>query len=116
MHIQTNLWIDEPESLMAAQMNKAAVTSPNCRLMPLSLHRFEDPSMNEDILNTGIRKFLRQVGVTSQQEIEKAVQAAIKEGSLSDSEPLAATMTLEISALSLTHRIDGRIALDTDDR
>ncbi len=31
--------------------------------------------MNEDALNMEIRKFLKQVGVTSQREIEKAVRA-----------------------------------------
>lgn len=68
--------------------------------------------MNEDTFNTEVRKYLKQVGITSQHEIEKAVHAAIQEGSLSGSEKLVATMTLEISTLSLTHKIDGQIALE----
>ena len=32
--------------------------------------------MNEDAFNMSMRKFLKKVGVTSQQEIEKAVRAA----------------------------------------
>ena len=30
--------------------------------------------MNEDVFNTSIRKFLKQVGVTSQREIERVVR------------------------------------------
>ena len=36
--------------------------------------------MNEDQFNTSLRKFLKQVGVTSQREIEKAVRDAIAAG------------------------------------
>ena len=31
--------------------------------------------MNEDVLNTSIRRFLKTVGVTSQREIEKAAES-----------------------------------------
>ena len=34
--------------------------------------------MNEDVLNMALRKFLKEVGVTSQREVEKAVNAAKK--------------------------------------
>ena len=34
--------------------------------------------MNEDALNTSLRKFLKVVGVTSQREIEKAVRDALE--------------------------------------
>ncbi|MEI9803621.1 MAG: DUF6494 family protein [Pseudolabrys sp.] len=33
--------------------------------------------MNEEALNMSLRKFLKVVGVTSQQEIEKAIRAAL---------------------------------------
>ena len=36
-------------------------------------------AMNEDVLNTSVRKFLKQVGVTSQREIEQAVRDAVQE-------------------------------------
>ena len=38
--------------------------------------------MNEDVLNTTIRKFLKKVGVTSQREIEMAVRDALAKGKL----------------------------------
>ena len=37
--------------------------------------------MNEEALNMSLRKFLKVVGVTSQQEIEKAIRAAVADGS-----------------------------------
>jgi hypothetical protein len=68
--------------------------------------------INEDVVNTGIRKFLKKVGITSQQEIEKALQAAAAAGSLDCSQPLRASMTLEIAGLGLVHTVDGEIALE----
>lgn len=68
--------------------------------------------MNEDAFNTAIRKFLKQVGVTSQREIEKAVRAAIEAGRLKGTETLDATMTLTIGGLDLTHEIKGAIELE----
>ena len=70
--------------------------------------------MNEDTLNMQIRKYLKKVGITSQREIEKALDTALKSGKLTGSEQLEATMTLEVPALNLKHRIDGSIALDKE--
>ena len=67
--------------------------------------------MNEDVLNTTIRKFLKHVGVTSQREIEKAVREAIAGGKLKGNETLDATMTLKIGGIDLTHEIKGAIEL-----
>ena len=44
--------------------------------------------MNEDALNTSIRKFLKEVGVTSQREIEKAVRDAVASGKIKGNTPL----------------------------
>jgi hypothetical protein len=68
--------------------------------------------MNEDVLNTSIRKFLKEVGVTSQREIEKAVRAALANGKLKGGESLPASMVLKIGPISLTHEIDGTIQLE----
>lgn len=67
--------------------------------------------MNEDLLNTSIRKFLKEVGVTSQREIEKAVRAALADGRLKGLESLPAKMTLTVGTLSLSHTVDGSIEL-----
>jgi len=74
----------------------------------------EEETVNEDTFKLELRKFLKKAGITSQMEIEKAVNAALQAGSLSGSEQLVATMTLEIPALNLKHTIDGTIALDKD--
>ena len=68
--------------------------------------------MNEDALNTSIRKFLKEVGVTSQREIEKAVRAAASAGKLPDGKPLPAKMTLTIGGINLTHVVDGEIRVE----
>ncbi|MGB5474308.1 MAG: DUF6494 family protein [Gammaproteobacteria bacterium] len=68
--------------------------------------------MNEDAVNMEIRKFLKKVGITSQREIEKALQEAAAAGKLDEPLSLKATMTLEIAALGLVHVTDGDIAVE----
>jgi len=67
--------------------------------------------MNEDTLNMEIRKFLKRVGISSQREIERAVQNAIGDGTLTGSEKLAVKMTLELPGLDIKHEVDGSISL-----
>ncbi|MCH8187647.1 MAG: hypothetical protein IIB66_02910, partial [Proteobacteria bacterium] len=62
--------------------------------------------MNEDALNMEIRKFLKQVGVTSQREIEKAVRAGLDSGKLKGNETLKARITLTVEGLGLQHTIE----------
>lgn len=68
--------------------------------------------MNEETFNMSMRKFLKKVGVTSQHEIEKAVNDAMEAGTIRGSEKLQAKVTLEIGDLSLHHEIDGEITLE----
>ena len=58
--------------------------------------------MNEETLNLSIRKFLKVVGINSQREIERAVSRAIADGAVAGSEPLPATMRLDIAGLTWT--------------
>lgn len=67
--------------------------------------------MNEEAMNMSMRKFLKVVGVTSQQEIEKAIRAALADGRLKGNESVQAQMTLTIGKVNLTHKIDGTIEL-----
>jgi hypothetical protein len=67
--------------------------------------------MNEDVFNTSLRKFLKQVGVTSQREIEKAVWDAVAAGRLKGNEKLPAKMVLTVGGISLTHEITEEIDL-----
>ncbi len=68
--------------------------------------------MNEDVLNTSVRRFLKTVGVTSQREIEKAVRAAVASGKLKGNEALPAKMTLTVGGIELSHTIDDNIELE----
>jgi hypothetical protein len=68
--------------------------------------------MNEDVLNTSVRRFLKTVGVTSQREIEKAVREAVAKGKLKGNEALPAKMTLTVGGIELTHSIDDTIELE----
>ena len=67
--------------------------------------------MNEDVFNSSLRKFLKQVGVTSQREIEKAVRDAIDAGKLKGNEKLPAKMVLTVGGVSLSHEINDEIEL-----
>ena len=67
--------------------------------------------MNEDVLNTSLRKFLKTVGVTSQREIEKAVRDALAAGRLKGHEKLTAQMVLTIGSVNLAHEITDEIDL-----
>jgi hypothetical protein len=68
--------------------------------------------MNEEALNTSLRKFLRVVGVTSQQEIERAIRDAIADGRLKGTEALSAKVVLTIDKIGLSHTVDGTIELE----
>ena len=68
--------------------------------------------MNEDVFNTAIRKFLKEVGVTSQREIEKAVRDAVASGKLKGSETLPVKMRLTIVDVGLMHEVEGEIKLE----
>jgi hypothetical protein len=67
--------------------------------------------MNEEALNMSLRKFLKAVGVTSQQEIEKAIRAAVADGRLKGTETISAQMVLSIGKIGLNHKVDGEIKL-----
>ncbi|MBK0397646.1 hypothetical protein H0I76_00450 [Limibaculum sp. M0105] len=65
--------------------------------------------MTSDAFNMSMRKFLKQVGVTSQQEIEKAMRAA------HPANPVSAKVVLTIPELGLEHVVEGKIAPGGDE-
>jgi hypothetical protein len=60
----------------------------------------------DDEFNMSLRKYLKQVGVTSQQAIEAAVQKA---GAGATGKAFQARMVLTIGDLDLTHVVEGKI-------
>jgi hypothetical protein len=71
-----------------------------------------EPAMNEEALNMSLRKFLKVVGVTSQQEIEKAIRAAVAGGKLKGMKSVQAQMVLTIGEAGLNHKVEGTIELE----
>ncbi len=67
--------------------------------------------MDEEVFNMQIRKFLKNVGVTSQRDIETAVRAALEDGTLKGEETIKAKVTLTIEQLGINTEIDGDIEL-----
>ena len=68
-------------------------------------------SMNEEVFNLSIRKFLKMVGVNSQREIEHAVAKALADGTIAGTESFPAKVTLEIAGFKLKVEFDGEITL-----
>ena len=61
--------------------------------------------MSDDTFNMSMRKFVKQVGVTSQQAIEEAMRA---KGDTAG-QTFEAKVVLTIDGLDLTHTVTGRI-------
>lgn len=64
--------------------------------------------MESDQFNMSMRKYLKQVGVTSQQEIERFV----REHDLKGKGPLKVKMVLTAEGTDLNHVVRGEIDLD----
>ncbi|MHA1189534.1 MAG: DUF6494 family protein [Alphaproteobacteria bacterium] len=70
--------------------------------------------MTDENFNMSLRKFLKTVGVTSQQKIEEAVRSARSAGKLPDG-PVTARMVLTIDGVDLHHEVTGEISLSEGD-
>lgn len=67
--------------------------------------------MDDSIFNMSIRRFLKEVGVSSQREIERAVRQAVTSGTLQGDETLAVRATVILESLDLRHEVVGEITL-----
>jgi enamine deaminase RidA (YjgF/YER057c/UK114 family) len=67
--------------------------------------------MNEEALNTSVRKFLKTFGVTAQREIEKAVREAVAKGQLKDNARLPAKAVVTVGGVDLKFEIESDIEL-----
>jgi hypothetical protein len=65
--------------------------------------------MDEEALNTSVRKFLKKLGVTAQREMEKAVREAASSGRLTGGEKLPAKAVVTLGGIGLTFEVDGEI-------
>lgn len=67
-------------------------------------------AIDEEKFNMQIRKFLKNVGVTSQREIETAVRDAVEAGRLGE-DAVRARVTLELPDLGVSHVIEQEIGV-----
>ncbi len=67
--------------------------------------------MDEDAFNMEIRRFLKQVGVTSQREIERAAGETIAAGKLTDGVSIAVTATITAPEIGLDHKVEGQLKI-----
>jgi hypothetical protein len=68
--------------------------------------------MDEEALNRSLRKFLKNVGVTSQREIETAVRKAAAEGRLAGTTSMPCSATINVTHLDLSVRVNGSIEVE----
>ena len=67
--------------------------------------------MDEEVFNMSVRKFLKQLGVTAQREIELAVREHVDGGDLQGDETLDATATVRVDGLARDVVVRGKISL-----
>ncbi len=98
-------------SAVLRNINKSLAGTGRClyALRPMKL-RWK-ALMDEDVFNIQIRRYLKNVGVTSQREIECAVREALADGRLKGNEQMKVKVTLDIDKLGLIKVIEGTIGL-----
>jgi len=69
--------------------------------------------MSDEDFNMSLRRFLKRVGVTSQQKIEEVVRSAEGRGG-AGRKKLKAKAVLTIDELGLRHEVEGEIDLPDD--
>ena len=67
--------------------------------------------MNEDTFNMGLRKFLKEVGVTSQRALEDSVRSEEGAAKLAGRRTIRARMVLTVEETGLRHVVEDEIPL-----
>ena len=67
--------------------------------------------MDDEVFNMSVRRFLKELGVTAQREIELAVREQLDGGDLQGDETLDATATIAVAGLSRDVVVTGQISL-----
>ena len=62
--------------------------------------------MDEDNLNIEIRKFLKQVGISSQREIENYIRKKFADGNIKKNQSIKVSMNLSSEDGELSHSIN----------
>ena len=72
--------------------------------------------MDEDAFNLSVRKFLKQLGITAQRDIELGVRELIDDGRLGGDERLGARATVVVEGMEHEIVVEGEIALSGRER
>jgi len=67
--------------------------------------------VDEEAFNLSVRKFLKQLGITAQRNIELGVRELLEEGRLEGEERLGARATVVVEGLEREIVVEGEIAL-----
>jgi hypothetical protein len=65
--------------------------------------------MNEEVLNTSVRRFLKKLGITAQREIEQAIRAAAASGKIKDGQKMPAKAVVTVGGVELKFEVNGDI-------
>ena len=68
--------------------------------------------MNEEKLNISVRKFLKNVGITSQRKIEDKVRENVETSKITTSKKIKISAQLFSEDLNLDEKIEGEIEID----
>ncbi|MEL0245770.1 MAG: DUF6494 family protein [Alphaproteobacteria bacterium] len=68
--------------------------------------------MNEEKLNISLRKFLKNVGITSQRKIEDKVKESIDSSKITSSKKIKISAQLVSVDLNLDEKIEGEIEVE----
>ena len=68
--------------------------------------------MNEEKLNISLRKFLKNVGITSQRKIEDKVKESIDSSKITSSKKIKISAHLVSIDLNLDEKIEGEIEVE----
>ncbi|WP_281169895.1 DUF6494 family protein [Ferrimonas futtsuensis] len=66
-------------------------------------------SVDKELLNQSIRRFLKEVGIKSHQTLEHSILEQADK--LSNTVAVKVTMTLEVDSLELEQRVEGLLSL-----
>ncbi len=70
--------------------------------------------MGDETLNSTIRRFLKEFGVSSHQAIDDAIRAAVAEGRIKEGDGIAVSATLTVDAVGLSHKVSGTLNTTQD--
>jgi Family of unknown function (DUF6494) len=74
-------------------------------------HMAKGVTLDEEVFNMSVRRFLKKLGVTAQREIELAVREALEADDLQGDETLDATATVTVAGLQRDVVVTGQISL-----